>query len=89
MKLLFFKLTTRHAPLGRGHYYALNVVAWCYAIVWLVCLFLVWYYWEVTLWIKIGLNLVLIMLTPALNDLAKSYGKYKAEWEQEHGTRTG
>ena len=89
MKLLFFKFRTGNALLSRKGYYTFSIVAWFYTIVWLACLFLVWYYLETALWVKIGLNFVLVILTPALSDLTKAYGKYKAEWEQEHGRRTG
>lgn len=89
MKLLFFKSRISTSLLSRKAYYTVNVASWCYAIAWLVSLCFLWYYWEIPLWGKIALNFTLIMFTPALRDLAKSYGQYKREWEQEHGMRSG
>jgi len=81
MRLLFFRFTMSKSLLSKKVYYAFNILAWCYSIAWLSCLLFVWYYWETTLWIKIALNLVLIVVTPSLSDLTKSYGQYKKEWQ--------
>jgi hypothetical protein len=57
-----------------------------YTIAWLLILYKIWYAWNVPIFYKLSVNLVLILGTPALSDLTKTYDKYKKDWETKNET---
>jgi hypothetical protein len=57
------------------------MVWWLYTIVWLILLFSTWYFLDIKVLYKLVINFILIVFTPALSDLFKTYEKYKMEYE--------
>ena len=86
MKLLlpFFK---RKGLLNRKQYWTSIIICWVYTVSWIIILFSIWYFWDAGLWYKLIVNFILILFTPALSDLFKTYEKYKIEWEEKYSKR--
>ena len=88
MKLLTSIINRRrNGILSKKMYYLYKMIWWVYTTIWLYILFKIWYAWNVSLWFKIVINMLLIIGTPALSDLVKTYKKYEKEWEVEHVRR--
>ena len=82
MKIKFPGVKIKSFPFSREKYWLFIIAAWLYTIIWMYSLVLM-YHWEVSLWIKLPIYLVLICATPSFSDLIKSYEQYKKEWELE------
>ena len=68
-------------PMSRPKYWIINIVLWLYTILWFSVLIFIWYGWDVSFWYKFVVTIILVIGTPTLSDLIKSYEKYKKEWE--------
>ncbi len=68
-------------PLSKSKYWIINIILWLYTILWFSALIFTWYSWDVSFLYKFVVTAILVIGTPTLSDLIKSYGKYKDEWE--------
>lgn len=84
MKFVIPIFNKRKESLSRKQYWLRNAIWWIYTIIWLIILFSIWYFWNTTFWYKLIVNFILILGTPALSDLFKSYDKYKKEWDTKY-----
>ena len=83
MKLLLPFLKRKDA-LSRKQYWKNKIIWWLYTVIWITLLIFIWFFWNASLWCKFAINFALIILTPALSDLFKSYEKCKREWEEQY-----
>ncbi len=74
----------RKGPFSRKRYWISNILWWIYTIAWLSFQGMVWYFWNISLWLKITISFFLILCAPSIGDLLTPYDVYKKEWEEQH-----
>jgi len=81
MAIKFPVIRRKKQPFNRTRYWISNIIWWFYTIIWISVLIFLWYFCDISIWYKLGINFILILGTPALTDLVKPYDKYKKELE--------
>ena len=77
---MFFTLRRSKSKItSKRRYLFIKVLGWIYTIIWLLCLIAIWYFWETHAAYKVIISFFLILGTPAITDLTKSYKNYQIE----------
>ncbi len=77
--MIFLIKPIKKALISRRKYLIILTACWIYTFIWITALILIWYFWNVPVLYKLLVNGILILGTPAITDLTKSYEKYKEE----------
>lgn len=81
MKLLM-RMPNHKRILSKRNYYIFLLGFWVYAIVWLAIHYYMYLVWQAPLYYKGLIEIVLLLVAPALSDLFCSYSSYLKETKQ-------
>jgi len=75
---MFFTLKRSNKEnLSKSRYSCLLAVGWIYTIIWLSSLIAIWYFWNTQMVYKLLISFFLVLGTPAISDLTRSYEQYQ------------
>ena len=77
--MLFNLRLSKKEIISKRRYSAILVMGWVYTIIWLSVLIAIWYFWDTHVAYKILVSSLLILGTPAITDLIRSYEQYQKE----------
>lgn len=72
------------SPLNKKRFYLAKLALSIYTLGWTVILFLIWYSWDVAIWLKLFVNVLLIIGTPSLKDIIIPFDEYLNDWKEKH-----
>lgn len=78
--LFTFRLSKKEI-ISKRRYSAIVAMGWVYTIIWLSVLIATWYFWNTQMVYKILVSFFLVLGTPAITDLTRSYEQYQKEVE--------
>lgn len=71
--------------LSRATYYGVLLALWLYTLAWIVAFMALIRYAAHVNWLVLGAFAVVLLLgTPSIRDLVKTYARYKESWNEYH-----